>query len=142
MPDADAGSRPARGDARSPAPTFPVNARQVDPLLGVAVPVDLKHGLAEGGRDQLADRVLARRLRVETAKGEHQTAADHGALQILAVIEAVTLDLIAIALSEPLAHIGVPIGHRVAGVLQSDDAAPVQLGEYGAKAVAVGHTRP
>src|SRR5262249_31855846 len=99
-------------------------------------------GLAEGGRDQLADRVLGGRLRGEIAEGEHQTAAGHGTLQILAVIEAVTLDLITIALGEPLAHIRVPIGHRVAGVLQGDDAAPVQLGEYGVQAVAVGHARP
>src|SRR5262249_62333342 len=94
------GPRPSRGDAgaRSPAPTFPIYARQVNPLLGVAVPVDLESGLAEGGRDQLADRVLGGRLRGEIAEGEHQTAAGHGTLQILAVIEAVTPALVTLTL--------------------------------------------
>jgi hypothetical protein len=58
------------------------------------------------------------------------------------VIEAVALDLIAIALGEPLGHVGVPVGHRVAGVLQCSDAAPIQLGEYGSRSVAVGNVRP
>src|SRR5262245_35920177 len=87
------------------------------------------------------DRALGRRLRIEIAEGEHQTTAGHGALQILAVTEAVALE-IAIALGEPLANIGAPVGHRVAGVLQGEDAAPVQLGEYGVQAVTVGNVRP
>jgi hypothetical protein len=68
----------------------------MNPLLGVAVPVDLESGFAEGDRDQLADGALAGGLRVEITERKPQAAAGHGALKILAVIEA-SLDLIAIA---------------------------------------------
>ena len=96
----------------------PVQTRQVEPGLGIAVPLHGEATTFQDLADPLAYGELVALVVIETAEGEHEALTLHHALQVLAVVETVALHACpAAAPVQGLGHFGEAIGHRVARVL-------------------------